>query len=169
MRRSKYAKLTDRDVETIRRRALEQNAKSAEIAAEYDIDPAYVRRIVRGEVRCRAPGPTAARADRQPPRRWAGNAFRTLLDGLPADIDRYGPFEMVFPHEPEPWRRALLETLGVQVVVEPGAAVEVRRPSRRRLAEDELRARAERARAKMRRRDERLAESAAAAARRRGL
>lgn len=46
-------------------------------------------------------------------------AFRSYLLSIPAQIEEYGPFEMVFPAEPERSKKMLLETMGVRVVIDP--------------------------------------------------
>ena len=58
-------------------------------------------------------------------------AFRSFLLGIPAQVAEYGPFEMVFPAEPERSKRMLLETMGVRVVIDETVLVPfVRRDER---------------------------------------
>jgi hypothetical protein len=51
--------------------------------------------------------------------------FRSFLLGIPAQIEELGPFEMVFPYEPERHQIMLLEAMGVPVVVDRKVRVPV--------------------------------------------
>ena len=59
--------------------------------------------------------------------------FRSFLLGIPAQVDELGPFEMVWPVEPERSKKLLLEAMGVGVVVDPKVPVPLvrrRKPDR---------------------------------------
>ena len=57
-----------------------------------------------------------------------GRATRDLLKLIPEAIEEAGPFAFVFDVEPPRYVRDLLDTLGVDVIVDqPGGRLEVRR------------------------------------------
>ena len=65
------------------------------------------------------------------PRRTSGiTTFRSFLLGIPAQVDELGPFEMVWPAEPERSKKLLLEAMGIPVVVDPRVSVPVVRRAR---------------------------------------
>lgn len=112
--------LSDADVAAIRHAAIDHDEHSHDIARRYDVDPAYVRRIVRGEVRQRAGGPTRNLAPSAKPaiERRTGFSTGAALDLIPDLVAEYGPFEFTTPVEPEPAVRRLLEAIGVAVKVD---------------------------------------------------
>lgn len=60
-------------------------------------------------------------------------AFRSFLLGIPAQVDEFGPFEMVFPATPKRHQIMLLEAMGVPVVIDeklPAPVVRRKRPDR---------------------------------------
>ena len=54
----------------------------------------------------------------------------SFLLGIPDQIEELGPFEMVFPGEPERSKRMLLEAMGVPVVIDPGVPSPIVRRAR---------------------------------------
>jgi hypothetical protein len=127
VRRAHRAILSDLDVVAIRQAAVERREKSGDLARVYGVDAAYIRRLVRGEARRGAGGPTVNRADGRPARdRQVRLGFGSVaLEELPdlvADQGARGlPVTFSVEHLPvEPDRRAsvlaLLESLGVELV-----------------------------------------------------
>jgi hypothetical protein len=113
--------LSDDDVVRIRERAIDDGVKSHELAAVYGVDAAYVRRIVRGEVRKRAGGPTRHL------RQLADADRNTLITRVPRrdDEDELGlawlvevthGLELRVPYELPEHSLRLMDVLGVRVV-----------------------------------------------------